>query len=337
MKTAISIRTFCCAALGAFALLAGPGAGDAAAKPLVLKFASANPDTPRDNYATCFRSFKAEVEKLLPGQVKFKFFANSQLGDEKEELEGLAFGTLDMTVVTNAVVSNLASSFMLNDMPFLYGNAAQAHEILDGPIGREILDQLAAKSIKGLAFCEGGFRNMINNKHPITKPSDVEGVKFRVMQAPVFIKMFDALGGNAVPMPWSEAFTAVQQGTVDGLELPIASMFSARYHEVSKYLSFTQHTYSAVPLLMSMKAWKKLSEEQQEAFLKAGLLGAKDQREKVAANNSVLVKEMEASGMKVNEVEDPAAFRKKVLPVYEEFRSEIGSDLLDKALEAVSK
>lgn len=333
MKRVISTCTLFFVMLGAFMLLL-PLTGSAA-KPLVIKVGTVNPDSPRDNYALAYRSFKDEVDKLIPGQIEFKFYPHRQLGDEKEMLEGLAFGTLDMAIITNAVVSNIASPFMLNDMPFLYANAAQAHEILDGPIGQEMLDLLTAKKIKGLAFYEGGFRSMVNNKRPITKPADVEGIKFRVMQAPTFIKMFDALGGNAVPMPYSEAFTAVQQGTVDGLEIPIASIYSARYYEIIKYLSLTRHTYSAIVALVSEKTWNKLSKEQQDAFQKAALLGNKVQRKKVGDNNAVLAKEMEEKGVKINEVDDPAAFRQKVLPVYDAFRDQIGSDLLDKTLEAV--
>lgn len=337
MKHSISIRTFCCAVLGACVLSGLPAVGDADAKTIQIKMGSVNADTPRDNYALAYRSFAAEVEKLIPGQVEFKFFPSTQLGDEKEMVEGMTFGTMDMAPITNAVVSNLVSAFMLNDMPFLFANAEQAHEILDGPIGQQMLDMLQAKKIKGLAFFEGGFRNMVNNNRPITKPADVEGIKFRVMQAPTFIKMFDALGGNAVPMPYSETFTAVQQGTVDGLEIPIASIFSSRYYEIVKYLSLTQHTYSAIPMLISMKTWDKLSKDQQDAFQKAARLGNKVQRLQVGGNNATLIKEMQEKGVKVNNIDDPAAFRQKVLPVYEIFREKIGSDLLNKALAAVSK
>ena len=333
MKRIISTSTIFFVVIGALMLFL-PFSGSAA-EPVVIKVGTVNPDTPRDNYALAYRSFKDEVEKLIPGQIEFKFYPHRQLGDEKEMLEGLAFGTLDMAIITNAVVSNIVSAFMLNDMPFLYANAEQAHEILDGPIGQEMLDMLTDKKIKGLAFYEGGFRNMVNNKRPISKPSDVEGIKFRVMQAPTFIKMFSALGGNAVPMPYSEAFTAVQQGTVDGLEIPIASIFSARYYEIIKYLSLTRHTYSAIVALVSQKTWDKLTKEQQDAFQKAALLGNKVQRKTVGENDAILAKEMEEKGVQINEVDDPAAFRQQVLPVYDAFRDQIGSDLLDKALEAV--
>jgi tripartite ATP-independent transporter DctP family solute receptor len=337
MNFILSGRTISVAVVGVCSLLMLPTGGEAVAKTIQIKMGSVNADTPRDNYALAYRSFKDEVEKLIPGQIEFKFFPSTQLGDEKEMIEGMAFGTMDMAPITNAVVSNLVSAFMINDMPFLFKDAAQAHEILDGPIGQELLDMLPAKKIKGLAFFEGGFRNMINNKRPVVKPADVQGVKFRVMQAPTFIKMFAALGGNAVPMPYSETFTAVQQGTVDGLEIPIASIFSSRYHEITKYLSLTQHTYSAIPMLISMKTWEKLSKEQQDAFQKAARLGNKVQRATVGGNNDSLIKEMEGKGVKVNQVENPAEFRKMVLPVYEEFREKIGSALLDKMLQAVSK
>ena len=156
--------------------------------------------------------------------------------------------------------------------------------------------------------------------------------KWRVMPNPVYIGMFRALGGNAVPMAWGEVFTAMQQGTIDGLEIPIAVIFNNHYFEVAKHLSLTNHTYSALGLLMSKRRFNSLSPEQQTAVRKAARKTIEEERRMNTKNVEVLISKIEEKGMKVNEVKDPAAFREKVKPVYEEFRPTIGSDILDAVL-----
>lgn len=294
-------------------------------------------DGEKDPYAITARQFAAEVEKALPGKFTFKFFPNNQLGDEKQMLEALTFGTLDIGVITNAPIANLEPAFQLNDMPFLYANEAQAHQVLDGEVGQELMSKLDAKGIVGLGFAEGGYRHMINNARPINQPDDVSGVKFRVMQNPVFIDMFQSLGGNAVPMAWGETFTAAQQGTIDGLEIPLAVIASNKYADVVQYLSLTKHTYSALGLLASKRFFDKLSEEEQAAVREAAKKAIASEREITEANAAELIDTLKAAGMQVNEVSDAAAFREKVTPVYESFKDEIGPDLFDKALSQVQQ
>src|SRR5690606_14726015 len=192
------------------------------------------------------------------------------------------------------------------------------------------------KGIIGLRFCEGGFRSMISNVRPVTQPSDVEGVKYRVMQNPVYIGMFSSLGGNAVPMAWGEVFPAVQQGALDGLEIPIMIIDATKYYEVTKYLSLTNHTYSAILALMSKRIFDGLTPEQQSAVREAAVRTCDTQRARVAETVEATIKGLGEKGMEVNQVEDVAPFREKVKPVYEQFREEIGSDRLDSFLAAVN-
>jgi TRAP-type C4-dicarboxylate transport system substrate-binding protein len=182
---------------------------------------------------------------------------------------------------------------------------------------------------------EGGFRNMINNKKPVQNPADVSGVKYRVMQNPVYIDMFNSMGGSAVPMAWGETFTAVQQGTIDGLEIPLAVIDSSKYNEVTKYLSLTNHTYSVIYLLVSKRTMDKLTPEQRKIMSDSAKLAQTEQRKASAENSKQLVTALQAKGMAVNTISDPAAFRKSVAPVYEKFRPSIGADLLNMALEQV--
>ncbi len=311
--------------------------GAQAADPVTLKFAWVTSDGPQDPYAITARQFAEGLETVAPGQFDVKFFPNRQLGDEKELMEGLSFGTVDMGVITNAVIANVEPAFQLNDLPFLYASAEQAHRVLDGEIGQRLMAKLADDGIIGLGFAEGGFRHMINNRRPVKQPEDVSGVKYRVMQNPVYVGLFESLGGNAVPMAWGEAFTAVQQGTVDGLEIPVAVIANNKYDEVTKYLSLTNHTYSALGILISKKTYDELTPEQRIAVWRAAEIAKTNERALNARNVEMLVADLKERGMTVNDVEDVAAFREKVKPVYEEFRDDIGPELMDATLAAVSE
>ncbi|MCM5571037.1 TRAP transporter substrate-binding protein [Burkholderiaceae bacterium FT117] len=314
---------------------AGLASAPALAQKTTLKLGWTTADGATDPYAIGARAFKEEVEKRSGGRIEVQLFPNRQLGDEKDMLEGMRFGTVDAGIITNAVIANVEPSFQLNDMPFLYANEAQAHKVLDGPVGEQLAKKLAAKGVYLLGFMEGGFRNMINNRKPVTEPADVTGVKYRVMQNPVFIDMFSSLGGSAVPMAWGETFTAVQQGTIDGLEIPIAVINANKYNEVTKYLSLTNHTYSAIGLLVSKRSFDKLPDDLKKIVREAGTAATAAQRKTSGENVQKLVADLKAKGMQVNEIKDAGAFRKSVKPVYDKFRSSIGPELMDQALKAV--
>ena len=307
----------------------------AAQSPAVIKLGWTTSDGAQDPYAVGARAFKSAVERETRGTVEVQLFPNRQLGDERQMLEGMRFGTVDAGVITNAVIAQVEPAFSVNDLPFLYANEGQAHKVLDGAVGTELAKRLAAKGIVVLGFMEGGFRNMINNKRPVSSPADVTGVKYRVMQNPVFIDMFNSMGGSAVPMAWGETFTAVQQGTIDGLEIPLAVIDANKYYEVTKYLSLTNHTYSMIGLVMSKRALDKLTPEQRSAVQSAAKSATAIQRQVSLADAKATVGKLEKSGMKINAVADPGAFRKSVGPVYDKFRKSDAGPLLDQVLSAV--
>lgn len=322
------------ALLIAAGLALNPGAAQAQNK-AVIKLGWTTSDGAQDPYAVGARAFKSAVERDTRGAVEVQLFPNRALGDERQMLEGMRFGTVDAGVITNAVIAQIEPSFSLNDLPFLYGSEAQAHKVLDGAVGQELAGKLAAKGIVVLGFMEGGFRNMINNKRPVSTPDDVKGVKYRVMQNPVYIGMFNSLGGSAVPMAWGETFTAVQQGTIDGLEIPLAVIEANKYYEVTKFLSLTNHTYSVNALVISKRALDKLSPEQRNAVTAAARSATAQQRQVAAADAEKTLGALEKQGMKVNKIAAVADFRKNVAPVYDKFRQDGHGALLDKALAAV--
>jgi len=323
------------AASAIFAAVAAFGIPAVASAQTVIKLGWTTTDGATDPYAIGARAFKAAVEKDTNGTVQVQLYPNRQIGDEKQVMEGIRFGTVDAGIVTNAVVAQMEPAFQINDLPFLYTSEAQAQKVLDGKVGADLAALLAKKNIVVLGYMEGGFRHMINNKKPVNAPSDVQGVKYRVMQNPLFIDMFNSLGGAAVPMAWGETFTAVQQGTIDGLELPVAVIDNSKMFEVTKFLSLTNHTYSMIALLISKKAMDKLTPDQRKAVIEAGKSATALQRIEAEKNEKILLAGLAQKGMTINQVTNMVPFRNAVQPIYVKTRAAVGDAMMNQALDAV--
>ncbi|NYT25072.1 TRAP transporter substrate-binding protein [Alcaligenaceae bacterium] len=308
-----------------------------AAASTVLKLGWTTTDSPNDPYAIGAHLFKEEVERLTNNEVTVQFYPNRQLGDERQMLEGLRFGTVDLALITNSVIAQVEPAFQVFDLPFLFSNEEQAHRVLDSDVGKSISEKLASKGVTSLGFTEGGFRQMLNNSKPVYVPADVAGVKYRVMQNPMFIDMFTALKGAAVPMAWGETFTAVQQGTIDGLEGAVAVFYASKFQEVTKYLSITNHNYSAVSLLMSSRALNRLSDEQQAKVREAGRKMVEEQRRKSAALAGDTLRLMKEAGLQINEIDDVQPFRDAMQPIYEKTRKAVGADVMDQTLAIIQE
>lgn len=321
--------TFALVAGATFAFFAAP---QAALAQSVLKLGWTTSDSALDPYAVSAKIFKEEVERASNKQIVVQLYPNRQLGDEKQMLEGLRFGTVDVALVTNSVVSQLEPSFQLFDLPFLFANEAQAHKVFDSEVGKAMSAKLEAKGIVNLGYTEGGFRQMLNNKKPVTTPADIQGVKYRVMQNPMFIEMFSRLGGNAVPMAWGETYTAVQQGTIDGLEGATSVFYASKFQEITKYLSVTNHNYSVVELLASARSLKKLSPAQQDLVKQAAARTVVAQRKEAASLSVKALDLMKKDGVQVNTITDVAPFRAAMTPIYDKARAVVGDSLMNKTL-----
>jgi TRAP-type transport system periplasmic protein len=327
-------RRFGAGALGAAALLTTPGLPQAQNR-TVLRIGWTSGDGAQDPYAVGARAFKAALEQRVGERMDVQLFPNRALGDERPMLDGMRLGTVDMGVITNAVIAQVEPAFQLCDMPFLFGSEEQGHRVLDGAIGQQLKARLEARGVVPLGYMEGGFRHMINNVRPITRPEDLRGIKFRVLQSPIYIEMYRALGGNAVPMAWGETFTAVQQGAIDGLEIPLGVIDQNKYYEVTKYLSLTGHIYSMIGLLIAKRNLDRLPAEVRIAVVEAGAEATRAQRTANAEATKGFRDSLARQGMQVNDVVDKTVFRRGVLPMYESFRGQIGSDLVRDALAAV--
>ncbi len=320
-----------------FFLLLFFAAGGLARADTVLKIGWSTADSKNDPHAILAHAFSAEINKIAPGEFTVQMFPNGQLGNEYELLQSQQLGTLDMALVAGSSASEIVPAFQLNDLPFLYKNEEEVFRVLDGKAGKMMFKLLDEKGIVGLGFLNAGFRNVLNNKRSINTPEDLSGVKLRVVPSDVFIDIFKALGANPVPMQWGDVFTAVQQGTIDGLEVPLSVAYGSKYQEVVKNLSLTQHIFNAPIFTISKSTYGKLTPEQQSKVVTAARSAIEAQRATVSSNNAGILENMKNSGMVINAIADQEAFREKTKSVYDKYRAIIGPDIISAALEEIDK
>lgn len=282
--------------------------------------------TPQSHYGVGSTVFCEEVEKRTGGRYKCQQFPNSALGGEREMIEAVQLGTLDVVNTSTGPVGNFVPEVNIVDIPFLFRDYEHARKVMDGAIGDELRAKFPAKGLIALAWTENGFRHMTNSKRPIVKPDDAKGLKIRSMQNKVHIQAFQSIGIQPTPMAFPELFTALQQGTVDGQENPIPVILSAKFAQVQKHLSLTGHVYSPALLIMSPALWNKLSDADKKAFTEAGKAGGAAQRRKVNDDERNGIDELRKAGMNVVTNVDGAAFRAAMTPVWAEFAKQFGAD-----------
>jgi len=282
----------------------------------------------KDAFHVAALKFKELVESRTQGALTVTIFPNAKLGDERTLLERMKMGIVDAGIITSGPIINFVPSFGVIDLPFLFRDPKHAYKVLDGGIGQKLMADLESQGWKGLAFGERGFRNLTNSKRPVNTPNDIKGLKIRVMQNPVYVDSFKALGANAVPMAWTEVLTALQQGTVDGQENPLNVIMAFKLYETQKYLSITRHAYAPAPIIMSMSTWKKLTPAQQGIVKKAAQEAAEYERAWDNRMEAGWLKELKAKGMVVASP-NLNSFRKAVKPVYDQYTPKYGKGLIE--------
>lgn len=284
-----------------------------------------------DAFHVCALKFKELVEGGSKGELTVTIYPNAKLGDERNLLESMRMGVVDSAIITGGPIINFMPKFGVFDLPFLFSTPEQAYRVLDGEIGKKMLEEMAQHGWKGLAYGERGFRNLTNSKHPVSTPEDMKGLKIRLMQNPVYVDSFRALGANAVPMAWTEALTALQQGAIDGQENPLNVIVSFNLFESQKYLAITRHAYAPNVIMMSMKTWEKLSPELQSIVQDAAVKAAEANRTYDNEKEAEWLQFLKDKGMEVT-TPDTAAFREAVKPVYEKYEEEFGKELVEAIL-----
>ncbi len=312
-------------ALAALGLSVGFGA---AAQTTTLKIGYAT--TQASHYGVGSTVFCEDIEKGTQGRYKCQHFPSSALGGEREMIEAVQIGTLDLVNTSTGPVGNFVPEVKIVDIPFLFRDYDHARKVMDGPIGQDILTKFPAKGIVALAWTENGFRHMTNNKRDIVKPADAAGLKMRTMENKVHMDGYRTFGIQPTPMAFPELYGALQQGTVDGQENPIPVILSSKFAQVQKHLSLTGHVYSPALLLMSPKTWAKVSEADKKVFLEAAKKGGIAQRKKVNEDENNGIAQLEKDGMKVVKNVDGNAFREALKPAYANYAKEFGADNIKK-------
>lgn len=290
-----------------------------------------------DPYYVFARTFSELVAERSDGKIRIDVMGGGQLGQEGEMFTGMQIGTTDMAVMTNAYASGYVPASGLFDLPFIFKDAETAARILDGSIGQSVLDEYEKYNVKALAWGEGGFRHLVAKDRAVRKPDDFKGLKIRCMETESYIATYQALGTNAVPMAWSETITGLQQGTIDGLDIPVSVTYSNGFPEIAKYLNMTGHFYSPLLICVSKELYEDLTPEEQVMLTQAAVDAGIACRENNARVESVMLEEMAEAGMEIVEDVDLDAFQQILGSFYTDRAEQIGGTYVTDLLQELAQ
>jgi C4-dicarboxylate-binding protein DctP len=297
---------------------------------IVIKFSHAvAPDTPKGKGALMF---KERAETYTGGRVKVEVYPNSQLYKDKEEVEALQLGAVQMLAPSLSKFGPLGvKEFEVFDLPFILPNKAVVARVVNGPIGKQLLQKLEPKGIRGLAYWDAGFKIMTANK-PLRKPEDYFGQKIRIQSSKVLAAQIRALGAVPQALAFSEVYQAMQTGVVDGCETTISNIYSQRMHELQKYATLTYHGYNGYAVIVNAKFWDGLPEDIRTGLDRAMHEATDYVNEIVQKENDDALAGIKAAGtteIVILTEAEKKALREALLPVHKEMESRIGKDLIE--------
>ena len=261
------------------------------------------------------------IKEKTNGAVTLDVFGNSQLGSERDLIEGLQIGSVQVTCISTAPLAGFTDMFLVFDLPFIFETTEQARAVLDSEVGMQILHSVDDQGLVGLAWFENGFRQVTNNVRPITVPDDLKGIKIRTMENQMHMAAFQIMGADPTPMAMGDVFTALQQGTIDAEENPVPNVETNKFYEVQKYISMTGHIFSPTPVFIAKDYYEALPEEYQTAIQEAATEAAPYQREQIDEQNVSGLEELTNDGMEANEP-DKAPFQEATAPIYDQYIKE---------------
>ena len=262
-----------------------------------------------------------ELESVSEGKFKVEIYPSQQLGTERQCLELLQIGSLDMTKVSVGVMENFAPKMKILGLPYLFRDRQHSFEVLDGPIGQGLLDGGSKYWLKGLGYYDAGSRSFYTKNKPIESPDDLLGMKIRVMESVTAMDMVRDLGGSPTPISWGELYTSLQQGVVDGAENNPPSFYLSKHYEVCKYYSLDEHTTLPDVLVISIHTWDKLSNQEKEWLKTAVDNSVKYQRLLWAESEKEALEEVQKAGVKLN-IPDKSKFKEKVDELYNSYKGQ---------------
>ncbi|MGJ7485268.1 TRAP transporter substrate-binding protein [Variovorax sp. LT2P21] len=323
---------------GLVAALATAGAVQAQDfKPRIVRFGYGLVDN--SNQGRAVRVFAEAVEKATGGKMKIRGIGNASLGSDTQMQQALIGGAQEMMVGSTATLVGIVPEMAVWDTPFLFANVKEADVVLDGPVGEKVKAKLEPKGMVGLVYWENGFRNLTNSKRPVNKLEDMNDIKLRVMQNNVFLDSFKALGANAVPLPFSELFTALETRAVDGQENPFNTVVSSKFYEVQKYLTVTNHVYSPWIVTVSKKWWDTLSPAEKKVLQDAAVKSRDFERKDTREEATKALAELKTKGMQINELPASEAnrMREKLATVNVGIAKSVGQETWDSVNAAVAQ
>ncbi|MFC7408490.1 TRAP transporter substrate-binding protein [Hydrogenophaga atypica] len=325
------------AAVSAATLVASFGAIAQDIKPRIIRFGYGLNEV--SNQGRAVKLFAEEVEKASGGKMKVRAVGAAALGSDAQMQQALIGGAQEMMVGSTATLVGITKEMAIWDTPFLFNNAKEADVVLDGPVGQKVMDKLQEKGLVGLVYWENGFRNLTNNKRAVNKLEDLDSIKLRVMPNPVFLESFKTLGANAVPLSFSELFTALETKAVDGQENPYNTILSSKFYEVQKYLTVTNHVYSPWIVLVSKKYWDGLSKAEQKVLLDAAVKSRDFERKDTREEAAKALAELKAKGMQVNELTptETNRMREKLSAINASIAANVGEALWKETQAAVAQ
>lgn len=300
--------------------------GGVATAQTVLNFAHSTAQN--SHYSMGVQAFGKKLSELSGGKYEIREQAAGALGGERDVIEGLQIGSVELTISSTGPLGNFVPEALVLDLPFLFKDYASARGVLDGEIGQELLDKVSENNLVALAWSENGFRHVTNSSRPINTPADLQGLKIRTMENPVHMEAFRAAGASPTPMAFPEVFAALQQNVIDGQENPIPVITASKFWEVQSNLTLTGHVYSPAIILASPSLWDGLSDEEKGWFEEAAKVAVEATRAKVEADEANGVALLRQNGMNVVETVDQAAFQQAVAPAYDSFKAKYGDEML---------
>lgn len=282
--------------------------------------------------------FEELVEAGSNSDIDVQIFPSSQMGPDREMIEGVQTGVLEMAIPPSSFFAGWDSSFAVVELPYMYASKDIAFEVLQSEAGNNMLARLEGLDLVGLGWMELGVRHVTNNVRPITKPEDLEGIKLRTMKVPAHVDTFKALGANPTPMNFGEVYSALQQGVIDGQENPIALIDSQRFYEVQKHISLTGHVFAVYIPVISKPFMDSLSSEYQQLVRESMAKAIEYQQELVTSEEAAQLDKIRDSGVNVVELsaEQRQVFANRTDSVRVQYRDEVGAEAYDAWVAAVA-
>ena len=309
-----------------------------AQSPIIIKFSHVvATDTPKGQAA---ERFKALAEKATGGRVKVEVYPNSQLYKDKEELEALQLGAVQMLAPSLAKFGPLGvKEFEVFDLPYLFPNKAALYRVTEGPVGKSLFAKLDAKGIVGLAYWDNGFKVMSANK-PVRMPADFRGLKMRIQASKVLDAQMRALGANPQVLAFSEVYQALQTGVVDGTENPPSNMYTQKMHEVQKHVTVSNHGYLGYAVIVNKKFWDGLPPEIRTSLTKAMAEATTYEKAIAQRDNDMALAAIRKAGkttIHMQTAQEQAAWRAALTPVHKDMEGRVGKQLIGSITAAAGK